>query len=80
SGVIHRAGWHQPDGSTRKVALKLFKGEVTSDGTPAREMAACLTAGRHAQLIEVRGQLAGHPQGRDGLVLELLDDAYRNLA
>lgn len=43
-------------------------------------MAACLAAGRHAQLIEVLGQLAGHPQGRDGLVLELLDDAYRNLA
>ncbi len=80
SGVIHRAGWHQPDGSTRTVALKLFKGEVTSDGTPASEMAACLAAGRHAQLIEVLGQLAGHPQGRDGLVLELLDDAYRNLA
>ncbi|HCG0388277.1 TPA: serine/threonine-protein kinase, partial [Pseudomonas aeruginosa] len=80
SGVIHRAGWHQPDGSTRTVALKLFKGEVTSDGTPASEMAACLAAGRHAQLIEVLGRLAGHPQGRDGLVLELLDDAYRNLA
>ncbi len=45
SGVIHRAGWHQPDGSTRTVALKLFKGEVTSDGTPASEMAACLAAG-----------------------------------
>ncbi|HCL4211528.1 leucine-rich repeat-containing serine/threonine-protein kinase [Pseudomonas aeruginosa] len=80
SGVIHRAGWRQPDGSTRTVALKLFKGEVTSDGTPASEMAACLAAGRHAQLIEVLGRLAGHPQGRDGLVLELLDDAYRNLA
>ncbi|MFG8039765.1 protein kinase [Pseudomonas aeruginosa] len=80
SGVIHRAGWRQPDGSTRTVALKLFKGEVTSDGTPASEMAACLAAGRHAQLIEVLGRLAGHPQGRDGLVLELLDGAYRNLA
>ncbi|MFO6379359.1 protein kinase, partial [Pseudomonas aeruginosa] len=55
SGVIHRAGWRQPDGSTRTVALKLFKGEVTSDGTPASEMAACLAAGRHAQLIEVLG-------------------------
>ncbi|WP_166798285.1 protein kinase, partial [Pseudomonas aeruginosa] len=73
-------GWRQPDGSTRTVALKLFKGEVTSDGTPASEMAACLAAGRHAQLIEVLGRLAGHPQGRDGLVLELLDGAYRNLA
>ncbi|RJT64135.1 protein kinase, partial [Escherichia coli] len=50
SGVIHRAGWHQPDGSTRTVALKLFKGEVTSDGTPASEMAAASLAALMAHL------------------------------
>ncbi|HBP5565920.1 MULTISPECIES: leucine-rich repeat-containing protein kinase family protein [Pseudomonas aeruginosa group] len=80
SGAIHRGDWWQADGSRRAVALKLFKGGVTSDGTPASEMAACLAAGRHPQLIEVLGRIAGHPQRREGLVLELLGDGYRNLA
>ncbi|MGC3462492.1 protein kinase, partial [Pseudomonas aeruginosa] len=52
SGVNHRAGWHQPDGSTRTVALMLFKGVVTCEATPASELGPCLAAGRHAQLIE----------------------------
>lgn len=39
SGVIHRAVWRE--GSTaRDVAVKVFKGAMTSDGLPHSEMVA----------------------------------------
>jgi hypothetical protein len=79
SGVIHRALWHD-GGERREVAVKLFKGAVTSDGLPEDELAACLGAGAHPSLIPILGQLAGHPEGRQGLVMELIEPAFRSLA
>ncbi|WP_374240618.1 leucine-rich repeat-containing protein kinase family protein [Zoogloea sp.] len=79
SGVIHRALWHD-GGERREVAVKLFKGAVTSDGLPEDEMAACLGAGAHLSLIPILGRLAGHPEGRDGLVMALVEPAFRSLA
>ncbi len=64
----------------RDVAVKLFKGEVTSDGWPTTELAASLGAGRHAGLIPVLGRLEGHPDGTQGLVMERIPAAYRTLA
>lgn len=80
SGVIHQADWRQPDGSLRPVAVKLFKGAVTSDGWPHSEMAACLAAGPHPGLIPVLGRIENHPDASAGLVLELVDARFRNLA
>lgn len=80
SGVIHRADWQRTDGSTQAVAVKLFKGEVTSDGWPHSEMAACIAADRHPNLIEVLGRIHDHPEGTPGLVLKLVDPSFRNLA
>jgi hypothetical protein len=80
SGVIHRAEWAQQDGSVRSVAVKLFKGAVTSDGWPHSEMAACIAAGAHPNLIAVEGRIQDHPQGTSGLVLALVDPRFRNLA
>ncbi len=75
SGHIHAARW-QPAGPmagpAQDVALKLFKGAVTSDGLPQCEMAATLAAGSHPHLVGVVGVLTGHPQGRQGLVLPRL--------
>jgi hypothetical protein len=79
SGVIHRAGW-QGDEGTREVAVKLFKGDVTSDGLPHSEMAACLAAGSHANLIGMHGKVVDHPEGVQGLVMSLVAHHYRNLA
>ena len=62
------------------VALKVFKGEVTSDGLPSTELAACLQAGAHPQLIPAIGRLTGHPAGADGLLMPLVDPAFRTLA
>ncbi|MBT2321732.1 protein kinase [Variovorax paradoxus] len=80
SGVIHQADWTQADGRIQPVAVKLFKGAVTSDGWPHSEMAACIGAGAHPNLIAVRGQVSGHPEGSPGLVLALVDPRFGNLA
>lgn len=79
SGVIYRARW-RADVNERPVAVKLFKGAVTSDGLPDCEMAACLHAGRHSNMIPVIGRVRGHPDGVHGLVMELVDPALTNLA
>lgn len=79
SGVIHRAAW-QDGARCRDVAVKLFKGAVTSDGLPLNEMAVCLGAGDHPNLIPVLGRIAGHPAEGHGLVMALIDARFRSLA
>jgi hypothetical protein len=79
SGIIHQADWQTPEGAT-PVAVKLFKGAVTSDGLPKSEKAACLAAGIHPNLIPVTGKISGHPEGVAGLVMELIDERFINLA
>ncbi|HYS68377.1 MAG TPA: leucine-rich repeat-containing protein kinase family protein [Paraburkholderia sp.] len=81
SGVIYRAELFGRDsGASRPVAVKLFKGAVTSDGLPDCEMAACIRAGDHPNLIPVAGKVKGHPAGTHGLVMELIDPRLGNLA
>jgi len=80
SGHIHAARWQPAHGPAEDVAVKLFKGAVTSDGLPQCEMAASLAAGEHAHLVGVRGVLAGHPQGTSGLVLPRLAAHWAPLA
>ncbi|CAB3644582.1 hypothetical protein LMG24238_00603 [Paraburkholderia sediminicola] len=81
SGVIYRAALlaHREHAS-RPVAVKLFKGAVTSDGLPDCEMAACIRAGDHPNLIPVVGKVKDHPAGTHGLVMELIDPQFTNLA
>lgn len=90
SGVIHRATLvanpadaviqASDSGDDSQVAVKLFKGAVTSDGLPRCEMAASLAAGTHPNLIKVIGKVADHPSGIPALVMELIDPAFANLA
>jgi hypothetical protein len=80
SGVISRALWQRPDGSQQPVAVKLYKGEMTSDGSPLHEMNACITAGLHPNLIRVEGRISAHPDARQGLVMQLIDPSFANLA
>ncbi|MBT9394657.1 leucine-rich repeat-containing serine/threonine-protein kinase [Hymenobacter sp. NST-14] len=81
SGIIYRGEWQRAAGvAPEPVAVKLFKGAVTSDGLPHSEMVACRSAGAHPHLIAVRGTLPDHPTGREGLVLELIDPAFTTLA
>lgn len=85
SGVIHRAQWGGADGDAdaagrQAVAVKVFKGAVTSDGLPSSEMAAWMAAGEHPNLISVRGRVTGHPDGADALVMPLVPSGFRSLA
>lgn len=79
SGVIDAATWSH-HGGKRPVAVKRFKGAVTSDGWPDSEMAACLAAGAHDALVPVHGPLAGAADGAHALVLGRLPDGACALA
>ncbi len=76
SGVIHQALWQ----GDKPVAVKLYKGDITSDGTPLNEMNACIAAGLHQNLIRIEGKLKGHPDGVAGLVMKLIGPEFVNLA
>ena len=79
SGVIHQAVWRTNEGE-HPVAVKLFKGDVTSDGLPDCEMAACMHAGTHPQVVSALGRVTGHPQQVQGLVMPLIAPTFGNLA
>ena len=77
SGVIYQAAL---DGGSKEVAVKVFKGALTSDGLPHSEIAAYVSAGSHPYLINLLGKVTGHPEGTEALVMQLVDPSYRNLA
>lgn len=78
SGIIYKAAWTDKSKRTESptVAVKLFKGEITSDGLPADEMCACMSAGEHPNLVKVLGRLGGK---KAGLVFSFIPDDYKNL-
>ncbi|KAI8612530.1 hypothetical protein BC830DRAFT_1136265 [Chytriomyces sp. MP71] len=61
------------------VAVKMFKGAVTSDGWPEEEMRAAIAAGQHENLITPVAEVVNHPEGAHGLVLPLIPAIYKNL-
>jgi len=80
SGVIHRAGINDHGEPPRAVAVKLFKGAMTSDGSPASEIASAVRAGTHPHLIGAIGRVSDHPKGVLGLVLHLIPEEFKTLA
>ena len=79
SGVIHQALMHTAEGQ-QPVAIKLFKGAVTSDGLPDCEMAACMHAGAHPHLISAMGRVTEHPEHTQALLMPLVAPEFVNLA
>ena len=73
SGKIYQA--HSKDFNA-VVAVKLFKGAVTSDGYAKDEMNACMMAGKHQNLIKVLARLE---HKHLGLVLEFINPSFKNL-
>jgi tRNA A-37 threonylcarbamoyl transferase component Bud32 len=74
SGFIYKASWNGKD-----VAVKLFKGEVTSDGWPSDEMHVSIHAQNHPNIARVLAEIQHHPEGKRGLVFEFISPDYRNL-
>ena len=75
SGIIYRAEW-----AKTAVAVKVFRGAVTSDGLPHSEQAACSVAGSHSGLIPLLGKVSDHPDHTAGLVMALIPPQFVNFA
>jgi serine/threonine protein kinase len=76
SGMISKAKWNS---KKQEVAVKVFKGDVTSDGLPEDEMKVSISAGFHKSLIPVLGKIKDHPEGKSGLIMRLISPDYINL-
>ncbi len=74
SGEIFK-GYSKELGSD--VAIKFFKGAITSDGYAKDEMNACISVGEHENLIKVLARIEGDE--RLGLLLEYIPAIYENL-
>ena len=74
SGNIYKAIY-----KNNEVAIKVFKGEITSDGLPQEEMDINISMGVHENLIDVLAQVSNHPEKKDVLMLELIPSKFFNL-
>lgn len=80
SGHIHAARWQPDDGPAQAVALKRYKGQMTSDGLPQHEMDACLAAGRHPHLLGAIGRVESGATGAPALLMPRLPPHWAPLA
>lgn len=74
SGTIYKALYGK-----KEVAVKVFKGNITSDGLPQDEIQINIALGRHPHLIDVLAKVTEHPQGNEVLMLELIPSHFYNL-
>lgn len=78
SGVISKAVWNTDQVSfPDDIAVKVFKGEVTSDGYPEDELQACLKVGNHPNLVQSLAQV--NEEGCLALIMNLIPSHYNNL-
>lgn len=61
------------------VAVKIYKGNLTSDGWAEDDMSMWIAAGTHPNIIPVLGKLVGHPEEWHGVVLELIPPDFHSL-
>ncbi|MEH6446384.1 MAG: leucine-rich repeat-containing protein kinase family protein [Oceanospirillaceae bacterium] len=78
SGIISKAQWNnQPTDFPNEIAVKVFKGDITSDGYPEDELQACLKVGNHPNLIQSLAQV-NEPDFL-ALIMNLIPNTYKNL-
>lgn len=78
SGVIYQANWSVPKSEfPEEIAVKVFKGEVTSDGYPQDELQACLKVGNHPNLVQSLAQVEA--PDKLSLIMELIPAQFKNL-
>ena len=78
SGTIYKAE-RLNDGEITHVAVKIFKGNVTSDGYPEDEMRAYIAAGQHEAIVGLLGKINIIEEQKRGLVMELIPGNFYNL-
>jgi len=78
SGVISKASWLNPQQQfPNNIAVKKFKGGVTSDGYPADELNAYLKTGQHPNIVESIAHI--NEEDYQALVMKLIPENYKNL-
>jgi protein kinase-like protein/Leucine Rich Repeat (LRR) protein len=79
SGVISKATWNNKKQTDfpKDIAVKVFKGEVTSDGYPDDELQACLKVGNHPNVVQSLAQV--NEDGYLALIMNLIPSHFRNL-
>ena len=78
SGVISKARWNKEQTDfPQEIAVKVFKGEVTSDGYPEDELQACLKVGNHPSLVQSLAQVS--EDNYLALIMNLIPAHYKNL-
>lgn len=79
SGHLFQGSWATESIPAVDVAIKVFKGDVTSDGLPADEMRSCMAAGTHPHLVRLLGRICNHPEQKAGLVFAFVPPSYKTL-
>jgi len=77
SGTIYEA-YIDSNGSDA-VALKIFKGDLTSDGYPEDEMQTFIAAGFHPSLVRLLAKVNEGIDGRQAIIMELIPASFYNL-
>lgn len=78
SGVISKAHWNNEQTDfPQDIAVKVFKGEVTSDGYPEDELQACLKVGNHPSVVQSLAQV--NEDNYLALIMSLIPAHYKNL-
>jgi hypothetical protein len=62
-----------------EVAVKLFGGELTTDGLAIDDINACLLAGTHDHIIGGISKLIDTPDGKHGLLMPLIPNTFTKL-
>lgn len=83
SGVISKAHWNSAQSQfPDDIAVKVFKGEVTSDGYPEDELQACLQVGNHPNLVQSLAQVKEDLNSGGkylALIMNLIPETYQNI-
>ncbi|BCE00055.1 leucine-rich repeat domain-containing protein [Marinicellulosiphila megalodicopiae] len=78
SGVISKAQWIKNEFDfPAEIAVKVFKGKITSDGYPIDELDACLATGEHPNLVTPLAKIS--QEDCSALIMELIPRDYYNL-
>lgn len=78
SGVISKALWCDSQSNfPNDIAVKVFKGSVTSDGYPKDELRACLQVGLHPNLVQSIAQV--NENNYLALIMSLIPAHFKNL-
>ncbi len=66
-------------GFAEGIAVKKYKGRLTSDGYIIDDLEACIAVGQHPNIIPVIGQIDHQANENQGLLLKLISSEYQSL-